>query len=483
MARLGAQQGYGLWQIAAASHVGRVRSHNEDRYAVLDSRTLSGAFDFALIVADGMGGRNAGEVASAIAVEAVSQTLLGVAHHVEVETLLHRAVENAHMAIQRRAEEHKELGGMGTTLVVALARGQKLWIAHVGDSRAYLLCGERLLRLTEDHTFVAEQVRAGAMSVEQARQSRFRNMLTRAVGTNADYTPEITSTPLQPGDVLMVCSDGLTNMLSEEEIAGLLHRHALQPEKACNHLITLANANGGQDNITVVLAVDQRRTPTALDEEEELHTVEELPTVREPVWHRATKLLQFVTVRHAVIVATALVLLITAFWGISALRKPEPRLELPVPPPVVDLASVRYENPQVLLDKPLRGSPLVIDAQGRLYAMSEQGRVLCISSEGKLLMAASQPFAATVDPALKPDMVYFATDAQSNLYVCYRPQKRILKYRPDGTLLGTIGEGKLTRPAALAVGADGSVYVIDAGKLTVFRALPEVTKDATQSNR
>ncbi|MER3473716.1 MAG: Stp1/IreP family PP2C-type Ser/Thr phosphatase [Armatimonadota bacterium] len=483
MARLSAEQKrQGLWQIATASDVGRVRAHNEDSFAVLDSAQLHGAYDFALIVADGMGGRNAGEVASKSAVEAVSQAILNNAGITDTSALLRFAVEAAHIAIQQRASESPLYDGMGTTLVIALVKGGQLWVAHVGDSRAYLLRGERLLALTEDHTFVAEQVRAGGMSLEQARHSRFRHMLTRAVGTNADYTPDVGSTDLEPGDAILLCTDGLTNMLSEEEIAHLLRSHRHRPDHACRRLVESANARGGQDNITVLLAIDRRGAVPA-EEGEELQTVPELPTLRDPM-RRVVRVAQQRIPVHYAITAGVLVLLIVlaALLGLPLGKKPKPA-PLSVPPPLPNLAQVRYAEPQVLLNKPLRGAPLVIDPQGRIYAMSEQGRILCISPEGKILTSAKQPFREAASPDIKPDMVYFATDRQGNLYVCDRANRRIAKYRPDGELVGTIGERRLTRPAAIAVGADGSVYVIDAGKLTLFRAIPAEVNHAPQPNR
>lgn len=474
------QKRQGIWQIATASDVGRVRAHNEDSFAVLDSAQLRGAYDFALIVADGMGGRNAGEVASRSAVEAVSQAILNNIGITDTHALLRFAVEAAHIAIQQRADENPLYDGMGTTLVIALVKGSQLWVAHVGDSRAYILHGERLLPLTEDHTFVAEQVRAGGMSLEQARHSRFRHMLTRAVGTNADYTPDIRTAELKPGDAILLCTDGLTSMLAEEEIAHLLHTYRHRPDRACRRLIEAANASGGQDNITVLLAVDERGAASLYDNEEELQTVSELPTLRDPV-HQAARIARLVPVRY-VIVTGVLVLVLASVWALLSARQSR-TVQLPPPPPVVDLAQVRYGEPQVLLNKPLRGAPIAIDPQGRIYAMSEQGRVLCISPEGKILTTAKQPFGEAASPDIKPDMVYFAVDSQGNLYVSDRANRRILKYRPDGQLVGTIGERKLKRPAAIAVGADGSVYVIDAGKLTVIRAIPAEVNHATQPNR
>lgn len=473
-----------LWQIAAATDVGRMRAHNEDSYAVLSATQLRGVYDFALIVADGMGGRNAGEVASRTAVEAASQAILNNLTQVDAANLLQFAVEAAHVAVQQRAETNPEYDGMGTTLLMALARGAEVWVASVGDSRAYLLRGERLLPLTEDHTFVAEQVRAGGMSWEQARHSRFRHMLTRAVGTSSvDYTPDVRSARVEPGDVLLLCTDGLTGMVWEEEIVRLLRQHRRDPERACQSLIDAANAQGGQDNITVLLAADMRTVAAQEEDDGELQTVSELPTARDPIrraWREARNALP----NKQALWGLAVMLVVVAFlWAVPLLRPPKPIPQLPPPPPRVDLATVRYDNPRVLLNKPLRGAPLVIAPDGNLYVMSEQGRVLRLSPEGKILTASAQPFSAAADPELKPDMVYFAVDPQGNLYVCDRANRRIVKYRSDGSLIGSIGEGVLKRPAALAVGTDGSVYVIDAGKLTLFRAIPGENGDGAQPHR
>ncbi len=261
----------------------------------------------------------------------------------------------------------------------------------------------------------------------------------------------------------------------------LLRKYRHDPERACRSLVDAANAQGGQDNITVLLAADMRGIPASY-EEEELQTVSELPTVRDPLRQIARFARRISPRQMAFGGALALVVASVLVW-MSVVSKPKPVPPLPSPPPVVDLASVRYTEPQVLSNKPLRGAPLVMAPDGNLYAMSEQGRVLRISPEGKILMASSTPFEPAANPEIKPDMVYFATDSQGNFYVCDRVSRRILKYRPDGAFLGSIGEGKLKRPAAIAVGSDGSVYVIDAGKLTVFRAVPGGTGNASQPHR
>lgn len=483
MARLGTEQKrHGLWHIATASDVGRVRSYNEDSFAVLDSVQLHRAYDYALIVADGMGGRNAGEVASKAAVEAVSQAVLNNAGVADPQALLRFSVEAAHIAIQQRAEQSPQYNGMGTTLVVVLVRGDALWVAHVGDSRAYIVRNGRLIPLTEDHTFVAEQVRSGGMSIEQARQSRFRHMLTRAIGTNADSTPDIGSRTLKPGDAVLLCTDGLTNMLSEYDIARIVAGNRHNPERACRSLIDAANASGGEDNVTVLLAVDGREMVALQDDGDEMQTVSDLPTLRTP-FAQLSQLAKRVSVYHLAIAGGVFVLLLSAIlWGALSASKPEP-VKPPPPPSIVDLSRVRYSEPQVLLKKPLRGAPLALDPQGRIYAISEQGRTLCISPEGEILRIAKQPFPAATSPDIKPDMVYFAIDPQGNLYVTDRANRRILKYRHDGQLVGTIGERSLTRPAALAVAQDGSIYLIDAGKLTVIRVKRNEVNHAAAPNR
>lgn len=465
------------WRAAAMTDVGKVRSHNEDSHAVLEAGQLGGAFDIAVIVADGMGGRNAGEVASRCAVEAVSQVLSSSPAYADPVAALRSAVETAHWRIQQWAEANVQYEGMGTTLLVALAKGEQLWIASVGDSRAYLLRDEQLVPLTEDHTFVAEQVRAGGMSREQARHSRFRHMLTRAVGTSADYTPDIHSYRLRQGDLILLCTDGLTNMLPEETIQRALRSRRQDLPSACRLLIDLANAQGGEDNITVALAA--YRDGETLDEEPEMSTVHNLPLLSRKSWGFLRRLpTRYLLVAGGVAVGVAL----AAWWGLPR-PKPSPVAQVEQPPPPVDLASVRYSAPQTLLNKPLRGAPLSISPDGSLYAMTEQGRILRVAADGRVLAVSERPFVDAASSESKPDVIYFATDWQGNLYVVDRTNRRILKYRSDGQLLGSIGEGALQRPAAVAVAADGSVYVVDAGKLKVFRVKREESGNAPEPNR
>ena len=144
--------------------------------------------------------------------------------------------------------------GMGTTVVIALIRGPRAFIGSVGDSRAYLVRDGALRQLTSDHTLVNEQVRAGALSTQEARRHPARNILTRAVGSQEDVEPDLVEQDLRPGDTLLLCSDGLTTMVEDADILKTVLAHADDPKAACRALIDLANERGGDDNVTAVLA-------------------------------------------------------------------------------------------------------------------------------------------------------------------------------------------------------------------------------------
>src|SRR5215470_1584225 len=201
--------------------VGRVRSNNEDCFRIV---TLLNLF----LLADGMGGEAHGEIASAT------------------------AVDLANRCIFRSAEEHPEQHGMGATLTAAWIDGAKLSIAHVGDSRAYLLRGGSLLQLTRDHSLVAEQVRRGMLTVAEAEESDMQSVLLRALGAQPEIEVDAEEHILFPRDVLLLCSDGLTRVVTEPEIAGVLQAET-DPVRGAEELIALANERGGPDNITVVI--------------------------------------------------------------------------------------------------------------------------------------------------------------------------------------------------------------------------------------
>ena len=238
---------------ASATDRGRVRPANED--SVLADQDAG-----ILIVADGMGGHAAGEVASDLAVRTISEglreALAAGPNETQLPGVLRQVIEHANLAIRGRAAEDLSLRGMGTTLAMALARGDRLWLAHVGDSRAYLLRDGQFRRLTEDHSLVSQMVKAGQITPEEARKHHLRNVITRSLGFEASAQAEISAVEWAPGDCLLLCSDGLTSMMDDSEIAEAVTAHGQDLPAICRELIALANERGGTDNISVVVALN-----------------------------------------------------------------------------------------------------------------------------------------------------------------------------------------------------------------------------------
>ncbi len=238
---------------AGVTDVGRRRSSNQDRFIAQALETRAGPLVL-LAVADGMGGAAGGEIASAHAVDELLR-VVGEADAPERDDgqILAEAIAAANRAVYDHARRDPTLHGMGTTVVAALVRGRTLVVGHVGDSRAYLLRRGALRRLTADHSWVAEQVRRGELTEEEAAISSFRNILTRSVGVSEQVEPEL-SPPLalEPGDIILLCSDGLHGVVDDATIARIAQ--AAAPEEAARRLVDLANERGGPDNITVVVA-------------------------------------------------------------------------------------------------------------------------------------------------------------------------------------------------------------------------------------
>jgi protein phosphatase len=239
--------------------VGRVRANNEDCYKIVEPLNL-------YVLSDGMGGEAHGEIASAMAVETVVKHCLNAETDPAAPVIgavqpgwsartkrLSTAVHLANRNIFKSAEENPDQHGMGATLTAVWIDGAKLSIAHVGDSRAYLLRGGSLLQLTRDHSLVAEQVRRGILTAAEAEESDMQSVLLRALGSQEEIEVDAEEHTLFPRDVLLLCSDGLTRMVTEPEIAGTLQAET-DPARAAEKLIALANERGGPDNITVVIA-------------------------------------------------------------------------------------------------------------------------------------------------------------------------------------------------------------------------------------
>ena len=243
-------------EMAARTDPGRVREHNED--AVFANPALGLA-----ILADGMGGYNAGEVASEMAVTQLAAEIEeGLSFKAAWEkepdgvpyarALLHERIVSANAAIHHAAQTEPGCSGMGTTLVTALFADNQLTVAHIGDSRLYRWRSGRLEPLTKDHSLLQVQIDTGLLSPEQARQSQQKNLLTRALGAEPEVEPEIHSHGVLPGDCYLICSDGLNDMLEDQEIARLLAQ-AQDLDAAAAALIEAANSGGGRDNVSVIL--------------------------------------------------------------------------------------------------------------------------------------------------------------------------------------------------------------------------------------
>ena len=238
--------------------VGRKRKHNEDAYLLDAERGL-------FVVADGMGGHAAGEVASRLTVESIQEFISGTEddhdntwpfgynNRYSVDgNRLSTAVERANEKVMRAVVNRPELKGMGTTVVAALFDEKRATLVHVGDSRAYLLRESELRRLTDDHSWVQEQVNAGILSEDEARSHPLKNVVTRALGGGMNVAVDLIEIPVGGGDRFLLCSDGLTGMVSDEEITSALSS-LRSLEEIVRGLIDLANERGGVDNITAIV--------------------------------------------------------------------------------------------------------------------------------------------------------------------------------------------------------------------------------------
>ena len=245
------------WRGAGLTDRGRLRPSNQDAFAVMNDLDL-------WIVADGMGGHAGGEVASRLAVESVikqieatvAKTTTHPAHQADDRSLLRQAIESAQQTILDQASAHPELTGMGTTIVtlrISSGAPAQATLAHVGDSRAYLLRAGSLTPLTRDHSLVEDYVRRGLISPDQVFQHPLGHVLTRALGIADAAESDISVHTVQPDDLLLLCTDGLTKMLNDDRVAAIVSAAGRSPESACRALVEEANRLGGEDNITVVV--------------------------------------------------------------------------------------------------------------------------------------------------------------------------------------------------------------------------------------
>lgn len=246
--------------MAGLTDPGRLRPENEDCIVLYPEIGL-------VVLADGMGGHNAGEVASRMAVDVMTRYCVdALAGEPPAPTptptepcaaeagILRGAIEAANTAIHEMAHHNPEYAGMGATVVVALLQDDRLCIGHVGDSRLYRLRAGRLELLTEDHSVVQELLNRGLITPEEARQSVSKNLVTRALGVDARVQSDLRAVATEAGDVYLLCSDGLNDVLTDAEIGRLLAAHGADPAAAARQLVAAANEAGGPDNVSVIVA-------------------------------------------------------------------------------------------------------------------------------------------------------------------------------------------------------------------------------------
>jgi protein phosphatase len=245
-------------EIAACTDPGMVRSHNEDSVA---SDSVNGV----VVLADGMGGYNAGEVASGMATTVITtelQQLFAKVRPYDIDPesnktfaarLVREQVLKANTSIYQAAQSQPQYSGMGTTLVVCLFYDNKVLVAHLGDSRLYLMRDGKFRQVTRDHSLLQEQIDSGLITAEQAKNAQHKNLVTKALGIDPSVEPEVNEYDARPGDIYLLCSDGLCDMVSDEDISMTLQALGGNLKLAAEQLVQMANDNGGRDNVSVIL--------------------------------------------------------------------------------------------------------------------------------------------------------------------------------------------------------------------------------------
>ena len=235
-----------MW-VASKTDPGVTRDHNEDALLVDTGAGL-------LLVADGVGGNRAGEVASSLAAELIAQYINEHLKDEHIENLLRESVISANQGIRERAAKNPAWAGMGSTVVAALCSSDLLYVVHVGDSRAYLINNSVMHQITRDHTIVEELIELGQLTQEEALIHPERHVITKSLGSKRPLEPELDFVSWKAGNYLLLCSDGLTDMVDDVAINAIVVDADITLEQKCLSLVQAANQHGGEDNITVVLA-------------------------------------------------------------------------------------------------------------------------------------------------------------------------------------------------------------------------------------
>ena len=473
-------------KFGSKSDVGRRRHNNQDSFVVLRSDALNGELDALFVVADGMGGKLGGEIASDIVVQTIPGAVIdrlaarnGDTGAVDAKAILVGAVAKAHQHVREHQATDAQLSGMGTTCVAGILDGNRLTVANVGDSRAYLLRNAVLTQITQDHSSVWEQVLAGNMTPDEARTSRFRNQITRAIGSAVNASPDIEVVELQTGDSVLFCSDGLSSEIDDNEIARLF-AGVEDPQAACERLVEAALSAGGRDNITVVGLRYGDFTPTTLQKMTQLPDTAAADA--QEAWRAAGH--EVDNAGYAVDLkrkgqsrlSPALVLLVfllaIAAGGegyalyrlnrtLQALRSVPPKVVIAPPNHPTD-HDLSYGDPVLISTKVLRSGPIAADGEGGVIVATPSSLLIKIDARGQISRLPDQS-AATVDTAAPAgDTMLVVTDVSGNRYQIKRGERVISKFDAEGNLrVGNIGSGKLVAPTALTVDLFGNLYIID----------------------
>jgi PPM family protein phosphatase len=301
-----------IGRTAAHSDTGRKRRRNEDAYVMRPPL---------FAVADGMGGAQAGEIASRLAAEALRDD----GGDGSGEDRVNELVQTANRRVYERATADAAASGMGTTVTVALVGGDDVTIGHVGDSRAYLIREGELTQLTEDHSLVGELIRSGKLSPEEAESHPQRSVITRALGTDPDVDVDVFSVQTAPGDVFLLCSDGLTTMVGDGLILDVVEQHRDDLDAAARALVGTANRGGGEDNITVVFfeiaadgdTIEMTAVSEADEDEDTLTELDEVPVVEAPPPARPKRSKKSRLLAFLGLVALVTVLVLLVILGVS----------------------------------------------------------------------------------------------------------------------------------------------------------------------
>jgi protein phosphatase len=268
-------------EVGLLSHVGMVRAENQDCWAFFEPETDADLVEKGriLVVCDGMGGHNGGTVASRTTVETMVDSVKGSAT-TNLKRLLSTAIDKANVSVRSKGMKDPSLRNMGTTCVAVAARGSQIQVAHIGDSRAYLIRGPIIEQITRDHTYLNDLIEIGLLTPEKAKNHPERNIITRCVGMGDVVQVDFTSRTAQPGDIFLLCSDGLYNHVEDDEMREIAE--SMEAQAAAQALVDMANSRGGEDNITVgilkVLAIPQEFEVANNNRVEEDDTEEGQPT-------------------------------------------------------------------------------------------------------------------------------------------------------------------------------------------------------------